>query len=497
MLQRLRDNKILTVAMALGLVCALILCGVRFSMELGNTHVAFCMPDEDIALLAEAEGMDFEVYKAMLLEAGLTDGLDEHAAVWLVEDDVAYSYLPIEGFVPDYEAPMVRAFRLRPEWGERYGLSYIGYAGPEEIENLTYRAITDRNVRVVQFTVFRDYGTKELISDPDIYVQVFESLGQRIARHGLTLGDSYSVFEPYKPAPALLGITAFGVCAAGIFLLVCLFELKKKWQYILLWLSAIGCPVAFLLMERFAIQVFALGTAIVFPCISLWYLARGLTLVKADGLGREISAYLKLLWGSAAISVVGGLFVGALQCSTFFLLAIENFRGVKVSQALPVVFAAFIVLRAFYGRQGVKGILQELRSGGKFLILLVLLVLALGIVYFLARTGDGILDAGALEQRFRNWLENLLLVRPRTKEFLAAWPCLAAALLLVNRGGKRYAWPFAILSAVGPASVINTFCHSRSPLWLSGLRTVYGLILGGAIGILLLCLTCGLRRKQE
>lgn len=494
MIQRLKENRILTLSLLIGLVAALILCGIRFGAELCNTKVAFCMPDEDIAILAEAHGMDFEQYKSILLDAGLTDGLSDEAAVWLVEDDVAYSHLPIDSFSPDYETPMVRAFRLRPEWGMRY--ASLGYKGYEEVENLTYRAITDRNIRVVQFTVFRESSTGKLISDPQEYVEVFEHLEARIARQGLTLGGEYSVFEPYSPSPVLLALTAFGVCASALLLLVLLFGLAKKLQYIMLALALPGSFAAFFLMERLAIQVFALATSVVFPCISLWYMARYLDLVSEKSLSRNITSYVGILGCSALISVIGGIFVSALQSSTFFLLAIENFRGVKLSQALPVVFAAFIVLRAFYGRDGIKGVLKEIKAGKNLIIILAALALAGGIIFFLLRTGDGLIDAGVLEQRFRNWLENVLLVRPRTKEFLISWPCISIALIMIVKGGRRYAWPFAILASTGFASIVNTFCHSRAPIWLSATRTVYGLIIGGFIGIILICLTRGVKLRN-
>lgn len=479
--------------MLLGFIAALILCGIRFAMEAENTKVAFCMPDEDIALLAGAEGMPFEEYKAILLDAGLTDGLPDNKAVWLVEDDIAYSYLPMEGFTPDYDTPMIRAFRLRPEWGRRY--ASLGYEGAEEVENLTYRAITDRNIRVVQFTVFRNHKTGTLISDPQEYAEVFQNLKNRIARQGLTLGSEYSVFTPYSPSLVLLSLTAFGVCAAGLFLLLCVFGLPKRAQYILLALAFAGCFGSILLAEHLAIQVFALGASVVFPCLSLWYMAKALGLIKERGLGRNILSYTGMLCAAAGIAVTGGVFVSALQSSTFFLLAIENFKGVKLSQALPVLFSVFIVLRALYGRDGIKGVWAEIRAGKNFIIILAALVLVCGVVFFLLRTGDGWLDAGVLEQRFRNWLENILLARPRTKEFLVSWPCIAISFVLIIKGGKRYAWPFSILSSTGFASIVNTFCHSRAPIWLSLVRTVCGLLIGGTIGIIIICLTQRIKRK--
>ena len=483
MIKRLRDNRIMSWCLLLGLLAAISLCGIRFRAETSNNKVAFCMPDEDIRVLAEAEGIAFSEYRKILNDAGFTEGLSDDKAFWLVEDDVAYSYLPVPGFTPEYDTPMIRVMRVRPEWGKRYGT--LGYEGAQEVENLIYRAISDRNIRVVEFTAFRDNSTEEIISSPDEYVQVIQNLDRRIRQHGLELGDEYSVFAPYSPSKILIALTAFGVCAAGIFLILCVIGIPKKIQYIFLGIAFAGSFASVLIMERLAIQIFALGAAIVFPCISIWYVAR--TLAEDENSGkRTISRYVGILSASIGIAVVGGVFISALQSSTFFLLAIENFRGVKLSQALPVFFSLLIVWRALYGRAGVKSVMREVLTGRNFMVLLVFAVLAAGVVFFLLRTGDGFLEAGVLEQRFRNWLENVLLVRPRTKEFLVAWPCVALSLVLADKEKKSYIWPFAVLSSTGFASVVNTFCHSRSPIWLSLARTVYGLIIGAVLGIVLI-----------
>ena len=492
MIEKIKNNRVLTFCMILGIICAMILCGIRFGMESSNNKVAFIMPDSEIQLLADAQGTSFQEYKDILLKAGLTEGLTDDKAVWLIQDDVAYNYLPIPDFTPDYETPMVRVFRLGEEWQMRYG--FLGYEGAQEIENLSYRAITDRNMRVVELAAFRDNSTGALISDPQEYVEVIENLKVRIAKHGLVLGAEYSVLEPYSPSKILLAAVAFGACAGGIFLILCVFGLSKRWQYILLAAAFGGCFGAILIAERLAIQIFALGATVAFPCISLWYMAAGLDCTEDLGVGKNIFGYIRILCIAAGITVVGGIFVSALQSSTFYMLSIENFRGVKLSQGLPVGFSVFIVLRVLYGWEKVKKTISEIRMGKNVLIILVVLFLAGCMALFLIRTGD-VMDAGVLEQRFRNWMEKLLLVRPRTKEFMISWPCVALAMILVAKGERRFAWPFAILASTGFASVVNTFCHSPAPLWLSLARTVYGLVIGALFGILLIFISGAIKRK--
>ena len=146
-----------------------------------------------------------------------------------------------------------------------------------------------------------------------------------------------------------------------------------------------------------------------------------------------------------------------------------------------------------YGRDGLRDIL----SGKKTLIALLVIAVLGVLAVFLMRTGDGLLSVGTLEQRFRNLLERVLITRPRTKEFIVAWPCLALACALAAAGAKRWLWPFALVSTIGFSSVVNTFCHSRAPVWLSCVRSVLGLAAGLAIGMIVICIADLFSREKN
>ena len=120
----------------------------------------------------------------------------------------------------------------------------------------------------------------------------------------------------------------------------------------------------------------------------------------------------------------------------------------------------------------------------KLLCLLVILA-AVGTVYIL-RTGDGMLSVSVGEQRARNWLERVLLFRPRTKEFLIAYPAIAAAYCCAAHRSRLTAWLFGVFGAIGFASIANTFCHIRAHFLVSLLRTGIGLALGLVLGAIVL-----------
>ena len=128
---------------------------------------------------------------------------------------------------------------------------------------------------------------------------------------------------------------------------------------------------------------------------------------------------------------------------------------------------------------------ENIRHWRRKLLCLVLILAAVGTVYIL-RTGDGMLSVSVGEQRARNWLERVLLFRPRTKEFLIAYPAIAAAYCCAAHRSRLTAWLFGVFGAIGFASVANTFCHIRAHFLVSLLRTGIGLALGLVLGMLIL-----------
>jgi len=115
-----------------------------------------------------------------------------------------------------------------------------------------------------------------------------------------------------------------------------------------------------------------------------------------------------------------------------------------------------------------------------------LFVLAVAGIYIL-RTGNFGLPVMELEIKLREALERLLLVRPRLKEFLIGHPAL---VLLLASNHKQLRPILLSIAVIGQLSLVNTFTHIHTPVLLSLLRSIYGLVFGFAIGwlILRLCL---------
>ena len=101
--------------------------------------------------------------------------------------------------------------------------------------------------------------------------------------------------------------------------------------------------------------------------------------------------------------------------------------------------------------------------------------------YYLIRTGKSSLVL-PIEDKFRKKLTDIFVIRPRFKEFLIGYPALSLFIYFsVFRKNRFWKTVFGLLSAMLFTSVLNTFCHTFTPVWVSSLRFLTGLIAGLAV----------------
>ncbi|MEG1583736.1 MAG: DUF5693 family protein, partial [Anaerovorax sp.] len=175
----------------------------------------------------------------------------------------------------------------------------------------------------------------------------------------------------------------------------------------------------------------------------------------------------------------------------------DIFRGVKLAQLLPIAFfiVAYLAYYGFGKNKKKAGTLefQDLRdllntSLKIWMIIIGVIVLGVG-YYYIMRTGhESGVEVSSVEMIFRNTLEDHLLARPRNKEFMFAFP---AVMLMVYTSVRRFKlWPviFGLASVIGMTSVVNTFMHIRTPLYLGFVRTGYSLLFGLIVGIVGICI---------
>lgn len=397
----------------------------------------------------------------------------------------------------------VRVFSVWDYIQNRY--KYYGYSGAQEIENTFFRAITERNIRVLYFKPIRqtdDYGI--YVTEPEEYHQLFKNLNERLAAHNIEVGKA-TVLENYKVSQIKKFIIFLGSIAAGVILLSTLFRLKQKHKIVLLVIGTMLTASGFLFAPSKVDLVTSFVPAVLIPCIALSLLIRESKVLRE----KKITYWRTVLSGEimliilVVISLLGGFMTCAPISSINYMLEINIFRGVKLAQLLPLCYFVPAYLATFgfgKGRENKRSNTLEIRDIRAVLnldikvwmVLLIMIVGGIGI-YYIMRTGhESSAQVSSLEMLFRNTLEDHLLARPRTKEFLFAFPMLVLFVYAVRNDMKLISFIFGLGATIGLTSVVNTFMHIRTPLFLGLARTGYSLIFGIILSIIAVCIFKGL-----
>lgn len=356
------------------------------------------------------------------------------------------------------------------------------------------RAARERNMRVMYIRPFpAAIGDVDGI---DINLNYIQAIRDELEASGFSIGEARP-FKQYTPSRYLVIVVGLGILASAFILIDALFSLSPVLELGMFVLGIVAYAALLSTgLETLARQLVAFGGAIVFPILavsalyskSLWKAHTDKTLQLKDAI---------LLWLEASgISVIGGLLVAGTLSSGSFMLSLDKFIGVKAAHTLPIFLAAIICWRYLVewerfeeGSNGgvLKALGDFLKAPLRVWHIVALGVVALGGLVYILRTGNIYfgLPIPQFDEGMRRFLENVLVFRPRTKEFLIGHPLLIFAAVVTLSGYWRVGLPIALAGCIGQISMVNTFSHIHTPIKATLLRTLYGLILGGIVGIVI------------
>lgn len=420
----------------------------------------------------------------------------------MLEHYTQLQFAKIDGLVPLAEALNYRAVRS-------YVIDSLEQKKITVGEGLRRWALTDeeRNVRV---NYIRPYMLPQNGQDIlTMNLQYVKDIAANVKGRGFVIGEA-GLFEaqpstekngysgPYFPNKVFFIIIGAAIIAGGVLYLAQLFTLGNGKQ-IMLWAALTAVMALVLLAGRGLVmrQALAFGAAVFFPVLSMnvildiWDKGRASTVSAV----KVICAATWQLALAVLMSLVGGMYLAAILADSRFLLEIDIYRGVKLTFVMPLVLMTILYVKR-YDMLGVMGAgikasfsrVNELLSKPiTFKHIAVLGVLGIILLYFVARSGHSAgVPVAAIEVKMRLFLEQLMYARPRQKEFMIGHPAFFLAAYAAYCNAPRLVqYALTCGAVIGQASLVQTFCHMRTPVFMSTVRALDGYAMGAVIGIVL------------
>ncbi|WP_375105689.1 DUF5693 family protein [Lysinibacillus fusiformis] len=340
----------------------------------------------------------------------------------------------------------------------------------ESIDRTT-RAVKERNIRSIFYHIKTTGNAKENVEQTIDYLNGVHD----------AMPDHFQPGEPklFDKVAVPAWVTA-AVLLAGILFTFIVSELVK-WMPLRFAAAGFMTVLAiayFILKSTLFLQAFALIIAVLAPTYAVIKSAQGSTKMS-----KILVQYLK----AVAISLIGIVIVIGLLNGSAFMTGFATFKGVKLVYLIPIMGVLLFTLIEInrLADQNIKKSLSNtvtlLNKELKYWHVLLLIVVAGIGLFYISRTGNSG-SVSDLELAFRQWLENTLYVRPRTKEFLIGFPFFVLALYVMGINRK---WGSILLvpGVIGFLSIVNTFTHLHIPVAVSVLRTLYSVSLGFVIGL--------------
>ena len=390
----------------------------------------------------------------------------------------------------------------------------------------------ERNIRINLFRIYEKHAAGMTLAETN-FKYVSETAAD-LRNGGYTLGTA-GTFENYYPNRFLRFLVIIGTVAAGVLCLSLLsrkLNANQKLQLIIFGVLAVLAGIPILMGAGGKVRLIAaLVSANVFPALAIiWQLDRFRSLrlkarwesirSKSEGgseypkiqvrpeltIGQIIWLSVASLFITSTISMFGAAYLSGALSDVIYFLEFEIFRGIKLTFVMPLIIVAIAFLqrfnvidelqKSFSAEQQIKEILEmNVTMKNLLMIFVVLAALAILVIRSGHSTGMPVLD---LEVRLREWLEDTFYARPRSKEIFLGHPVfiiLIAAFL--KKFPKKILFVLTILATIGQSSMVETFAHVHTPIMVSFMRGIDGLIPGAIFGVIAVLIYYFVTRKKK
>ena len=354
----------------------------------------------------------------------------------------------------------------------------------------------ERNIRIDLLRIYDKPSPNMSLLKTNM--EYFKATHDKLVAHGYTIGPA-GTFTLYNPSVILRALVVLGVAAAGVLylsLVIPRLNARPRYQYILFVIFGLLAAVPVLMGNGSKIRVVAaLASANVVPALAVIFQldrVRAFREKTRIHIVRLIVTAAIALFVTGALSYIGAAYLSASLADTQYFLEFNIFRGIKLTFVLPIILVAIAFLQRFDifdGRMDdTQGVMEQLKRildmpvRVKTLIGLFIILVA-GIV-FVARSGHTSgMPVSQTELRFRAFLEQAFYARPRTKELLIGHPAfMLAAMAVLRKWPTMVFFALVLVATIGQGSMVETFAHMRTPVYMSFMRGIGGIVLGAGIG---------------
>ena len=407
----------------------------------------------------------------------------------LIEHPLQLQFFKQEGLVPmvidnDYKAARVYVIPKDEQ---------VKLKASDAIQRWT-TADEERNIRI---NMLRKYDKAEPgKSLVETNINYISGVRDSLVSKGFTIGPA-GTYQPYFPNKLLLMLITFGAVAAGVLFLTLVRPFAKGYQYGLLILVSLVLIIPLIKGSGNLVrQVVALASANLFPVLAMtWQIDRwrnrkpqtGSTFrrIIVDGIGGIVITVM--------LSMIGGMYVASILGDVRFLLEMEIFRGVKVTFIAPIILITIVYLARYdlfstnteQAKDVWKQMVKMLNYPVNIKSFLLFIVVAIGAWVYIGRSGH---TAGVpvleSEIKMRAFLERIMYARPRGKEFMIGHPAFfLATMALYRQWPQAMHYGLVVLATIGQGSLVETFAHMRTPVFMSFIRGLDGMFVGILVGI--------------